>query len=81
MSDETSLRIIALRSEIASRLQPVCGDWPAATFEELVKQVAALTLKYEGHATLGMYDRRKIDRLVAEMKELLEKNERMRASG
>jgi hypothetical protein len=79
MSDEISIRIAALRAEISNRLRPVCGHWPSEVFDEMVRHLAALTIKYDGQVSTGMYDRRKTDRLVAEMKELLERSEIHRA--
>lgn len=80
MPDQQSLRIAALRGDIATRLRPVCKDWPEATFDEMVQQLAALTLKYEGQVSAGTYDRRVTDRLVESMKESLERSEHLRAS-
>jgi hypothetical protein len=71
-------RFEALRADIAARLRSVCKDWPDASFDELVERVAALALKYELDVTTGTYDRRATDRLVAAMRESLERSQNLR---
>lgn len=66
-------------ADIADRLRPLCVGWPEESFNEMVRGLAAVTLKYEGHATTGTYDRRSTDRLVAELKDALERSMRSRA--
>jgi hypothetical protein len=59
---------------MGARLRLVCADWPDDEFDPMVRQLAEITLKYEGRATSGMYDRRATDRLVAELRSALEES-------
>lgn len=38
--------LAALKADIAVRLRPVCADMSAETFEQLVRDIAAVKLKY-----------------------------------
>ena len=78
MHEPENPRLDELRSEIAARLTAVCRDWPAEMFEEMVRGLAALTLKYEHAAAPGAYDRRTTDRLIEEMKALATRNAEVR---
>ena len=74
-------RLDALIESLRLRLRPVCDNWPEPMFEEMIRQLAEITVKYELDDGLRVYDRRGTDRLVADMKELLERNQRHRAEG
>lgn len=39
-------RIERTRREVAARLRPVCADMPQAEFDQLVEDVAAVSIKY-----------------------------------
>lgn len=65
-------------ADIADRLRPLCEGWPEESFTEMVRGLAAVTLKYDGHATAGAFDRRSTDRLVSELKDALERSMRSR---
>jgi hypothetical protein len=45
-----------LVAEIAARLRRVCPDMPEDHFAAMVQDMAAITLKYEGHATPTAYE-------------------------
>ena len=49
-------------------------------FEEMIHQLAEITVKYEMEEGIRVYDRRGTDRLVADMKELLERNHKIRST-
>jgi hypothetical protein len=80
MHDPENPRLEELRAEIAGRLEPVCRDWPTEMFDEMVRGLAALTLKYEHSAAPGAYDRRTTDRLIDEMKALAQRNAEVRST-
>ncbi|MEX2154711.1 MAG: hypothetical protein WD825_15320 [Gemmatimonadaceae bacterium] len=73
MKDE-ELRLRALRAEIAARLRPVCAEWPAEVFDDMVARLAEITNRYDGSSTSISYDGRITDQLVAEMKELADRS-------
>lgn len=73
-----SLRLAALREDIAARLKPVCEDWPVELFEQLVDNLASITLRYEGRATTASYDMRSTDALVHKLTEGLAKSQSVR---
>lgn len=78
MSEKDPLRLDQLVESLRTRLRPVCSDWPEDMFEEVVRELAAITLKYEGTTTPNVYDRRRTDRLVADLKEIVGRSERNR---
>lgn len=81
MTDEDDdVRIAAISASIAGRLRSVCAHWPEPLFDEMVRGLAQITLKYEGEVTAGTYDRRTTDRLVTELKAALERSETLRDS-
>ena len=80
MPADEQLRLDELVDNLRVRLRPVCADWPEDMFEEVVRELAAITLKYEGSATPSLYDRRRTDRLVADLKDIVERSERNRES-
>jgi hypothetical protein len=45
MSEEVAL-LAALQRDIAERLRPVCNQMEDATFSELVRDIAAMKIKY-----------------------------------
>jgi hypothetical protein len=73
--EDDDVRIAAIRDSISARLRPVCEHWPNELFDEMVIGLAQITVKYEGTVTAGTYDRRTTDRLVADLKAALERNE------
>jgi hypothetical protein len=75
---ETSLRLAALREDIASRLRHVCVGWPEERVAAVVDHIATLTLKYEGRGGTTMYDVRSTDLLVKKLEEGLRQSEELR---
>lgn len=69
----------ALVAALTERLRAICSDWPDSEFNALVGQIADITLKYEGRTTVGTYDRRSVETLVAELKSALELSQSKRA--
>jgi hypothetical protein len=47
MSDGHDSRVEELQSNIAARLKRVCYDWPRERFENMVRNLALITVKYE----------------------------------
>ncbi len=80
-SEDDDVRLATIRESIEARLRPVCAHWPQALFDEMVRGLARITLKYEGEASASIYDRDATDRLVAELKVTMERNKAMRQSG
>jgi hypothetical protein len=72
---EADERLLAVKHNIATRLRPVCADWPSELFETMVTRLAAITLKYESVTALPGYDRRTTERLLADLKAALEESE------
>ena len=75
---DQDLRLNEIIDSLRIRLRPVCADWPEDMFEEVVRELAAITLKYEGSATPSLYDRRRTERLVADLKEIIGRNQKVR---
>lgn len=57
---------------MSGRLRPLCTDWPEDVFNEMVRRLAEITLKYESTATTGIYDRRASDSLRGELRTMLD---------
>jgi hypothetical protein len=74
MTTEDSERLEQLVATISARLRPLCAEWPEDAFTEMVRGLAAITLRYEGKGTGVIYDRRTTDRLLEEMKNALDKS-------
>lgn len=81
MTADRDLRIDALTLDMTARLRPYCSGWPQDYFERMVRRLAEITVKYEGSVSGGVYDRRSTDRLVAEMRKVLEQSEHLRDEG
>jgi hypothetical protein len=81
MTKDEKRRLDALVEGLTIRLRPVCANWPEPMFQEMVRQLAEITVKYEGHDGLAEYDRRGTDRLVSDMRNLLERSQNQRDSG
>ena len=73
-----SLRLAALREDIAARLKPVCEDWPPDLFDQVVENLASITLRYEGRTTTATYDVRTTDALVSKLGEGLLRSQKGR---
>ena len=78
MTSEDTRRLQELIDSLKARLRPVCEDWPEDMFDEVVRELAAITIKYEGSATPTLYDRRHTDRLVADLKEVVSRSSKRR---
>ena len=79
MTPEEQRRFDRLVDNLRQRLRPVCDSWPEPQFERMIRQLAGITVKYEVREGIRVYDRRGTDRLVADMKALLARNERLRS--
>jgi hypothetical protein len=71
---DSESRRAAIIHDLRTRLAPVCEGWPPELFTSMVEGFTDISLRYEGRATSGMYDRRTTDRLVADMKAALGRN-------
>jgi hypothetical protein len=69
----------AIIDDLTGRLRPVCAQWPEEQFKQMVERLADITLKYD-HGSGVTYDRRSTDRLVADLKEVLERSQSTRDS-
>lgn len=78
MTSEETRRLQELIDRLKARLRPVCQDWPEDMFDEVVGELAAITIKYESSATPTSYDRRHTDRLVADLKDVVSRNRKRR---
>jgi hypothetical protein len=66
-----------LVAELSRRLRPVCMEFSQKDFDEMIEQLADITLKYDRSGGL-MYDRRNTDRLIADLRDALERNKAAR---
>ena len=85
MAQQNSARLHAIRADLETRLRRVCAGWPASEFEAMLDRLAEVTLRYEGVAADELsarlpllYDRRATDRIIADLKETLERNQTAR---
>lgn len=76
---DPSLRLAALREDIASRLRRVCDGWPEERFEALVDHIATTTLKYEGKGGGTIYHSQFTDALVKRLTDGLNQSEELRS--
>ncbi len=65
MSDEMHL-LAVLQRDIAVRLRPVCGGMCESDFEKLVRDIAAVKLKYGVEAQLSAAFRERLTSAVGE---------------
>jgi hypothetical protein len=65
MNDELAL-LAALQRDIAARLKPVCNGLSEASFDQLVRDIAAVKLKYGVESELSASLRLQLEQLVAE---------------
>ena len=79
MSSSQQTRIEELRSNIATRLHKVCLDWPMDRFEAMVRNMAAITLKYERQ--LLPNDMSSTEELIQQMKALRQRSTDHRRRG
>jgi len=75
VTSDRTLRLQVLAATIAERLRPLCADWSDEVFDDMVRRLAEVTLKYEGVSSPGSYDRRATDKLVEELKRAFESSE------
>jgi len=78
VTTEQQSHLNEVRAEIRARLQPICAEWPAELFESMVEHLAAVTIKYERQGSASPYDRRGTERLIADLKATLDRNEAAR---
>ena len=60
-------RLASLQQDIANRLRPVCQDISEASFEELVREIAAVKLKYGEESEASESIRVRVQPRVAEL--------------
>lgn len=77
MNDSDVRRVVS--AELAARLRPVCAQWPQELFDEMVERLAEITLKYD-RSFGATYDRRSTERLIADLKEALNRSRSIRDS-
>jgi hypothetical protein len=75
---EDRRRLTELRAAIASRLQNVCAEWPPEMFDEVIGNLAEITLRYEGSTPRDLEPGGTTDRMLAEMRELARKSAELR---
>lgn len=51
----------------------MCAEWPESRFNQMVKELAEITLRYEGQATPTASECAAMDLLAARTKEMTEK--------
>ena len=76
-ADEATRRA-ALIHDLETRLRSACAGWPPELFKSMIEGLADVTIRYDGHASISTYDRRTTDRLVADLKDALARNEQGR---
>jgi len=64
-------RLARLQQDIANRLRPVCQDISEASFEELVREIAAVKLKYGEESEASESIRVRVQPRVAEVETLV----------
>lgn len=57
MTDETE-KLAVLKADIAARLRPVCSDLSEESFQQLVREIAAVKLKYDIESDAAALPRR-----------------------
>jgi hypothetical protein len=75
MTEADARRVVA--HELARRLRPVCSQWPEEQFNQMVERLAEITIKYDRGFAMP-YDRRATDRLVADLRGVLERSQTVR---
>jgi hypothetical protein len=65
LSDEMDL-LAVLQHDIAERLRPVCGSMPEIDFQQLVRDIAAVKLKYGVEAELSAAFRERLTSAIEE---------------
>jgi hypothetical protein len=66
-------------ADLATRLRPVCTQWPDDLFNTMIERLAEITLRYDRPESVGLYDRRTTERLVDDLKEALQRSEGLRS--
>ncbi len=64
-------RLARLQQDIANRLRPVCQDVSEASFEELVREIAAVKLKYGEESEASESIRVRVQPPVTELETLV----------
>ena len=72
---DPATRRASVLHDLRTRLGPSCSDWPPELFTAMIEGLADITLRYDGRSSASTYDRRTTDRLVADLKKALERNE------
>ncbi len=68
MNKEMAL-LAALQRDIAARLRPICPDLSEASFDQLVRDIALVKLKYGVESELSPSLRRDLEQLVSDPSE------------
>jgi len=68
----------ALARDIRHRLATLCADWPVEDFDAMVERLTTITLKYQGRTAGDTYDRRSTDRIIDELRDVLERSMKRR---
>ncbi len=63
-------RLARLQQDIANRLRPVCPDVSESSFEELVREIAAVKLKYGEESEASESVRASVQAQVSELETL-----------
>jgi hypothetical protein len=75
MIDQREARLIILRAELTARLKGVCAHWPEEMFAEMIRGLAALTLKYDdGDGGSPPHGIELNERMIEELKALAERS-------
>jgi hypothetical protein len=72
MSSSPQSRVEELQIAIAARLKKVCYDWPRDRFDEVVRNLAFITVKYEQR--MLPYTGASTEELLAQMKALRQRS-------
>ena len=72
-------RRAALLQDLRARLAAVCEGWPPEQFNAMLEGLADITERYDRRQSMTTYDRRTTDRMVADMKELIDRSISARA--
>ena len=65
MNDQSAL-LAALQRDISDRLRPVCSGLSEASFQELVREIAMVKLKYGMDGELSPAVKRQLEELVSD---------------
>lgn len=67
-------RLRLKKDELRERLAAVCADWPPELFEEMLDELARITLRFDVEPLAPLYDRRSTDRLIDDLRATLDRS-------